>query len=86
MGIKIKIFYVFNLSEDAYRKGLLKEGRGVFNKVLQGPTISLIFVIMYLTNLYYEEPRWDSNLGPKPLSLLEFETWHLRPLRQHGRF
>ena len=22
----------------------------------------------------------DSNLGPKPLSLLEFETWRLRPL------
>ena len=25
--------------------------------------------------------KWDQNLGPKCLSLLEFETWQLRPLR-----
>ena len=28
----------------------------------------------------------DSNLGPKCLSLLDFETWGLRPLGHHGRF
>ena len=28
----------------------------------------------------------DSNLGPKPLSLLEFETGRLRLLGHHGRF
>ena len=27
----------------------------------------------------------DLNLGPKCLSLLEFETWRLRPLGHHGR-
>ena len=35
-------------------------------------------------------PERDSNLGPKRLSLLEFETWwlrlRLRPLGHHGRF
>ena len=28
--------------------------------------------------------RGDSNLGPKRLSLLEFDTWQLRPLGHHG--
>ena len=28
----------------------------------------------------YSNPEWDSNLGPKCLPLLEFETWPLRPL------
>ena len=27
----------------------------------------------------------DSNLGPTPTSLLEFETWWIRPLGHHGR-
>ena len=27
----------------------------------------------------------DSNLGPNRLSLLEFETWRIRPLGHHGR-
>ena len=31
-------------------------------------------------------PSRDSNLGPKPLSLLEFKTWRLKPLGHHGRF
>ena len=31
-------------------------------------------------------PNKDSNLGPKCLSLLEFETWQLRPLGHHVRF
>ena len=30
-------------------------------------------------------PSGDSNLGPKPLSTLEFETWWLRLLGHHGR-
>ena len=29
-------------------------------------------------------PERDSNLGPKRLSLLEFETWQLKPLSHHG--
>ena len=32
--------------------------------------------IMYLTNYFYEAPRWNSNLGPKAFSLLEFEIAH----------
>ena len=36
--------------------------------------LSDIFMIMYFTIYYYEVPRRDSNVGPKPLSLLEFET------------
>ena len=28
----------------------------------------------------------DLNLGPKPLSLIEFETWRLRPLGHHDQF
>ena len=44
----------------------------VFNELLQGPTVLLKFMIMLLTN-YYEAPRQDSNLGPKPLFLLENE-------------
>ena len=31
-------------------------------------------------------PSGDLNLGPKRLSLHEFETWQLRPLGHHGRF
>ena len=27
----------------------------------------------------------DSNSGPNQLSLLEFETWQIRPLSHHGR-
>ena len=30
--------------------------------------------------------KWDSNLGPKGLSLLEFETWRLRPPVHYGRY
>ena len=30
-------------------------------------------------------PSGDSNLGPKPLSLLEFEKWRLRSLGHHGQ-
>ena len=29
--------------------------------------------------------EWDSNLRPKGLSLLEFETWGLGPLSHHNR-
>ena len=32
----------------------------------------------------YHSPERDSKLGPKHLSLLEFETWQLRPLGYHG--
>ena len=31
-------------------------------------------------------PKRDSNLGPKCLSLLEFEMWRLRPLGHHCRY
>ena len=31
-------------------------------------------------------PSRDSNLGPKRLSLLEFETWRLGPVAHHCRF
>ena len=41
-----------------------------------------LFII--LSN-HYCNPEWDSNLGPKHLSLPEFETWPLRPLGHHGR-
>ena len=34
----------------------------------------------------YTWPKRDSNLVPKPLSLLEFETWWPRPLGHHSRF
>ena len=30
--------------------------------------------------------EWDSNMGPKHLSLIEFKTWQLRPLGHHGQF
>ena len=30
-------------------------------------------------------PERDSNLEPKSLSLLEFETWQIRPLGHNGR-
>ena len=33
----------------------------------------------------YCNSKWDWNLGPKRLSLLEFETWRLKPLCHHGR-
>ena len=33
----------------------------------------------------YHCPEQDSNLGPERLSLLDFETWQLRPLGHHGR-
>ena len=32
----------------------------------------------------YCSPKQDSNLGPKRLSLLEFETWQIKPLSHHG--
>ena len=32
----------------------------------------------------YRRPEQNSNLGPKHLSLLEFEAWRLRPLSHHG--
>ena len=43
-------------------------------QLLLDATVLLMLVIMYLTNYFYEAQRQDSNLGPKPLSLLEFET------------
>ena len=57
----------------------------IFTEVQESfESISVIFMIMYLTN-YYEAPRSrkifvimyltkrDSNLGPKAFSLIEFE-------------
>ena len=35
---------------------------------------------------YIVIPSGDSKLGPKRLSLLEFETWRLRPIGHHGWF
>ena len=58
----------------------------VFNELLRGPTVLLIFMIMYLTNYYYEAPRRGSNLGPMPLSLLDsIELFSLAffPIRTH---
>ena len=37
----------------------------------------------YHINTFFE---WDSNLGPNSLSLLEFETWQIRPLGHQGRY
>ena len=47
--------------------------------------IQLLFVNSYSVKLDKCSER-DLNLGPKRLSLLEFETWRLRPLGHHGRF
>ena len=41
-------------------------------------------LFLTLSNQY--RPEWNSNLGPKHLSILEFETWQLRLLGHHGRF
>ena len=35
--------------------------------------------------LWYTCLNWDSILGPNHLSLLEFETWQIRPLSHHNR-
>ena len=34
----------------------------------------------------YHSPEQDSNLGINYLSLLEFETWGIRPLNHQGHF
>ena len=41
----------------------------------------LAYLILYLIKICLE---WDSNLGPNRLSLLEFETWQIRPWGHHG--
>ena len=41
-----------------------------------------LFIIL---SYRYRNPERDSNLGPKRLSLLGFETWYLRPLSHHRR-
>ena len=33
-----------------------------------------------------QAPKRDSNLGPNHMSLLEVETWRIRPLGHHGQF
>ena len=44
-------------------------------------------VINYLPKCsYHLLYKWNYNLGPKSPSLLEFETWQLRPLGHNGRF
>ena len=48
------------------------------------PTIWIVTSHFWLSDQYYS-PERGSNLGPKHLSLLEFATWQLRPLGQHGR-
>ena len=41
---------------------------------------------LFLTlSVQYLIPSGYSNLGPKRLSLLEFETWRLRPLGHQGQ-
>ena len=46
----------------------------------------LVEIIMAKVPYKRSCPKRDSNLGPNHLSLLEFETWQLRPLGHHGRF
>ena len=43
----------------------------------------LSFMLPYIIIKFYEAPRWDSNLGPKAFSRLEFEIapWTARPPR-----
>ena len=50
-----------------------------------------LFNSLWLTHVFvssfqiYRNPERDSNLGPKRMSLLEFETLRLRPISHHGR-
>ena len=43
-------------------------------------------IILFLTlSIQYNSTERDSNLGHTCLSLLEFETWGLRPLGHQGQ-
>ena len=51
--------------------------------ILREPKTSHLCTLKWTINIVI--PRGDLNLGYKRLSLLEFETWRLRPLGYQGR-
>ena len=68
---------LFPLSLAASTRKLVEIHNTYANIIITGDAIGTI----YIFNL-----KRDSNLRPKPLSLLEFEIWWLIPLGHHGRF
>ena len=50
-----------------------------------GPAVDRDGVTFLIRSDWYRKPEQASNLGPKHLSLLEFETWRLRPLGHQCR-